>query len=104
MGDMLIRNIPDSLKRELIQAADVRRQSLSAKAIDLLRRGLIAEREAKPLPDQSAWEMLRAPFEEFGPPTGEFAAVMDEIEAERKRDFGRPVDFGNDEVPPDDRS
>jgi plasmid stability protein len=104
MGDMLIRNIPDSLKREITQAADFRHQSLSAKAIDLLRKGLIAEREAKPLPGQSAWEMLRAPFEEFGPPTGEFAAIMDEIEAERKRDFGRPVDFGNDEVPSNDRS
>jgi prevent-host-death family protein len=29
--------------------------------------------------------------------TDEAAAVFDEIEAERKRDFGREIDFGNDE-------
>jgi antitoxin FitA len=41
--------------------------------------------------------MLRTAFEENGPLDGEFAKVMDEIEAERKRDFGRPVDFGRDD-------
>ena len=98
MGDMLIRNIPDPLKREIAQAAETRRQSLSGKAIDLLRKGLIAERDETPASKKTAWESLRSAFEEFGPLDGEYAKIMDEIEAERKRDFGRPVDFGDDEV------
>jgi plasmid stability protein len=104
MGDMLIRDMPDSLKHEIAQAAASRRQSLSSKAIDLLRKGLIAEGEAKHRPGQSAWVALRSAFEKDGPVTGEFAEIMDEIEAERKRDFGRPVDFDNDEETSDDRS
>lgn len=95
MGDMLIRGIPEALKQEIAEAAKTQDQSLSTKAIDLLRKGLLMEHEAKP--SQSAWEMLRSIFEMDGPPDGEFAKVMDEIEAERKRDFGRPVDFGYDD-------
>src|SRR5215208_2994359 len=97
MSDLLIRDIPDPLKQEVADAAKARGQSLSTKAIDLLRKGLILEREAKPESGRSAWDMLRSAFEENGPPDGEFAKVMDEIEAERKRDFGRPVDFSRDD-------
>lgn len=96
MGDILIRNIPDSLKREIAQAAELRSQSLSEKAIDLLRKGLVAERETKLPPGQSAWEMIRSIFDQDGPPTGEFSAIMDEIEAERKQEFGRPMEFGDE--------
>jgi hypothetical protein len=94
MGDLLIRGIPDPLKREIAQAAEKVDQSLSTKAIDLLRKGLIAEREARPAQGESAWDRLRSVFEENGGTDGEFAKVMEEIEADRKRDFGRPVDFG----------
>jgi plasmid stability protein len=97
MSDLLIRDIPDPLKQEVADAAKARGQSLSTKAIDLLRKGLISEREAKPEPGRSAWDILRSAFEENGPLDGEFAKVMEEIEAERKRDFGRPVDFGRDD-------
>jgi plasmid stability protein len=97
VSDLLIRDIPDPLKQEIAKAAKTRGQSLSAKAIELLRHGLAAEKDAKPEPGRSAWDMLRSAFEENGPLDGEFAKVMDEIEAERKRDFGRPVDFGRDD-------
>ena len=97
MSDLLVRDMPEPLKREIAQAAKARGQSLSAKAIDLMRKGLIAEREAAPMPGNSAWEALRSIFEETGGADGEFAKVMDEIEAEGKRDFGRPVAFGDDD-------
>jgi plasmid stability protein len=95
MGDMLIRGIPEGLKNEIAEAAKGRRQSLSAKAVDLLRKGLIVEREDRP--HRSAWDEIRSAFESEGPVTGEYAQIMEEVEAERKRDFGRPVDFGNDD-------
>jgi antitoxin FitA len=97
VSDLLIRDIPDPLKQEIAKAAKTRGQSLSAKAIELLRQGLTAEKDAKAKPGRSAWDMLRSAFEENGPLDGEFAKVMDEIEAERKREFGRPVDFGRDD-------
>jgi hypothetical protein len=95
VSDLLIRDIPDPLKQEIAQAAKTRGQSLSTKAIDLLRKGLTVEREANFEPGGSAWDMLRSAFEEEGAVDDEFAKVMDEVEAERKRDFGRPVDFGH---------
>jgi plasmid stability protein len=98
VSDLLIRDIPDPLKQEIAQAAKTRGQSLSRKAIELLRKGLIAEQETKPELEGSAWDVLRAIFEKGGPLDGSFAKVMEEIEAERKRDFGRPVDFGRDDL------
>lgn len=94
MGDLLIRNIPEAVKREIAEAAKEHGQSLSEKAVDLLQKGLHVEHLEDSRPAGSAWEMLRAVFESEGPPTGEFSQVLDEIEAERKRDFGRPVEFG----------
>lgn len=103
MGDMLIRGVPDALKVEIEGVARQEGQSLSARAIDLMRKGLMFEKEVAAKPKQSAWDMIRSIYEQDGPVTGEFAQIMDEIEAERKRDFGRPVEFGiDDDV--DDRS
>jgi plasmid stability protein len=90
MGDMLIRNIPEPLKREIEQAAHKGGQSLSGKAIDLLRKGMVAEREASPEPGRSAWDAIRSAFAAENAIGDEFAKIMDEIEADRKRDFGRP--------------
>ena len=97
MSDLLIRDVPEPLKAEIAQAARMRGQSLSTRVIDLLRKGLIAEQQAKPAPGRTAWDMLRSVFEEDGPPDGEFAEIMEGIVAERKQDFGRPVDFGHDD-------
>ncbi|WP_168247426.1 MULTISPECIES: plasmid stabilization protein [unclassified Mesorhizobium] len=94
MGDMLIRNVPEPLKREIEQAARKIGQSLSGKAIDLLWKGMIAEKEGRPEANFSAWDSIRSAFADESAIDGEFAEMMNTIEAERKRDFGRqPEDF-----------
>ena len=102
MGDLLIRNIPEALKRDLESMARRDGKSLSSKSIELLQRSLLVEPDAAGKPFVSAWDVLRPIFEQDGPPDGEFAKIMDEIEADRKRDFGRPVDFGLDGYAVDD--
>ncbi|WP_274630441.1 plasmid stabilization protein [Arvimicrobium flavum] len=92
MGDMLIRNVPEALKRQIEAAARRDGLSLSAKSIDLLRKSLSAD-AADEKPFVSAWDVLRpilhtAPDD---PEAEEFARIMEEVEAEGKRDFGRPV-------------
>ncbi len=93
MGDLLIRNIPEALKRELADAAAKGGNSLSEEAIGLLREGLEVRREATAGDKANAWDALRGIFyDEADPEAGEeFARIMDEIEAERKLDFGRPL-------------
>lgn len=90
MGDMLIRNIPEPLMREIEQAARSAGQSLSGNAIDLLRRGIVDDR--KPKSDLSAWDAVRSAFAAENAIDDEFAGIMDKIEAERKRDFGRRLE------------
>lgn len=91
MGDLLIRDIPDALKTKLSSAASKSGRSLSEEAKIRLRQSLDVEveREAPPM---NAFDMIRSAFLEAGGGDGEFAAIMDEIEAESKRDFGRPVE------------
>jgi hypothetical protein len=89
MSDLLIRNIPASLKREIEQAARKSDQSPSGKAIALLRKAMVAERQARLEPGLSAWDAIRATFAAENAIGDEFAKIRDEIEAERKRDIGR---------------
>ena len=89
MGDMLIRDIPEPLKSEIEAAARKRGQSLSAKAIDLLRKGMIAEKRSDALPDKSAWDEIRADFVAGHAVDVQFAEELEKIEAERKLYFGR---------------
>jgi plasmid stability protein len=92
MGDLLIRNIPEKLKQELEQAAKRDGQSLSAKSINLLRKSLAEDAgTARDKPFVSAWAALRGPFVEHDALDDDYAKIMDEIEADRKRDFGRPL-------------
>jgi len=96
VGDLLIRNIPEALKSEIEQAARRDGKSLSATSIDLLRRSLLARRESDEKPFLSAWDALR-PILYHGDDAEQqaFAKSMEDIEAARKRDFGRSVpDFG----------
>ena len=98
MGDMLIRGIPEGLKREIEEFAKRDGQSLSAKSIDLLRKSIDAERRPHDRPFVSAWDVLRPIlYDGNDKEAEEYAKIMDEVEAERKRDFGRPVDFGRDD-------
>ena len=92
MGDLLIRDIPEALKRSLEQAARRDRQSLSAKSIDLLRNSLSAEQANQEKPFVSAWDVLRPIMYQGNDEEAEaFSKIMEEIEAERKRDFGRAL-------------
>lgn len=90
MGDLLIRNIPEPLKASLSASATKSGRSLSDEAKYRLHRSLETEPESRP--SMNAYEAIRTAFLETGGGTGEFAAIMDEIEAESKRDFGRPVE------------
>ena len=92
MGDMLIRGIPEPLKREIARAAKQDGKSLSAKAIELLHKGMVAKEDVKPAAEQSAWDALRAVFVAEGAIDDEYSKIMEELEAERKRDFGRPIE------------
>ena len=92
MGDMLIRNIPEALKREIEQLASRDGLSLSAKSIDLLRNSLVAERESRKERFVSAWDALRPIMYHGDDEEAEaFGRIMEEVEAERKSDFGRPL-------------
>jgi plasmid stability protein len=93
MGDLLIRNIPDAMKAELADAAAVQGNSLSQEAIAVLKAGLENRRGVAKPEGPSAWEVLRPIFhDENDPAAGElFSQILDEIEAERKKDFGRPI-------------
>jgi plasmid stability protein len=94
MGDLLIRDIPEALKQKIEKVARRDGQSLSAKTIDLLRTSLLAEQENGKKPFVSAWDVLRPIMYDGNDEEAEaFAKIMEEVEAERKRDFGRPLPF-----------
>jgi len=90
MADMLIKDIPEPLKREIELAARKGGESLSGKAIDLLRKGISAERGGRSRPSLSAWDAIRSAFAAENAIGDEYAEIMDKIEAERRSDHGRP--------------
>jgi antitoxin FitA len=71
--------------------ADKAGRSTTPQPQELHGEGLLAipQRAAAVRTGQSAGEMLHSAFAEDGEPDGQFAKIMDELEAERKRDFGR---------------
>ncbi|MGV1837678.1 FitA-like ribbon-helix-helix domain-containing protein [Rhizobium rhizogenes] len=93
MSDLLIRDISDAMKQDIAERAKQTGRSLSEEAKVLLRKALLTENDNH-RGGLSAWEALRPIFfDESDPEAGEeFARIMDEIEAERKKDFGRPVE------------
>jgi plasmid stability protein len=92
MGDLLVRNIPDAMKHELAAAAERAGVSLSDKAKDLLRQGLRQEQADLRSRARSGWEALRH-IAMSGESDDAFAEIMRGIEADRKKDTGRPVEF-----------
>ncbi len=91
MGDLLIRNIPENVKREIERAARRDGRSLSDTAIGLLQRSLV-DSPADNERFVSAWDELRPLlYDGNAEEADEFARIMEEVEAEGKRDFGRPV-------------
>ncbi|WP_455273138.1 FitA-like ribbon-helix-helix domain-containing protein [Rhizobium herbae] len=89
MGDLLIRNISDALKRDIAAAADRTGRSLSDEAKELLRKGLVAESDIKPV-EESAYDVLRAAMADYLMTDEEHAEFMAGIEESRKSDLGRP--------------
>jgi plasmid stability protein len=93
MGDLLIRNIPDAIRQSLDERAERAGRSLSEEVTAILGDALqkpVVKGEANTL---SALDALR----EIMMPEGEeeaavYAEIMDEIEAKRKSDFGRPFE------------
>ena len=90
---MLIRGIPETIEKAIVEAASRAEVTLSETAIDLLRKGLVAERAAEHEPGQSAWDVMRAPFLAGGELDDRYSEIMDQIEAERRSDTGRRVDL-----------
>jgi len=93
MGDLLIRNVPEDLKRDLAEAARLAGRSLSDEAKRRLRQ---------PVPEESALPRTGAEFvqsiQDFfadvpDEEREEFAKIMDEVVEQRKRDVGRPSPF-----------
>ncbi|MDM9626187.1 plasmid stabilization protein [Rhizobium sp. S152] len=92
MGDLLIRNISDAMKRDIALRAEKNGNSLSDEAKNLLQKAMVST-PGTDAPARSALDGFR---EIFSPLTDdereEFAKIMDDIEAERKKDFGRPLE------------
>lgn len=91
MGDFLIKNVPEPVKRAIEYAALRDGRSMSATAIELLRKSLAALSEEEDRP-ASAWDELRPLLYDGAEEAAEeFAGIMEEVEAARKRDFGRSI-------------
>lgn len=93
MSDLLVRDIPDEIRQSLATRADKAGHSVSDEVKAILLQEL-QETPAKPdLAPLSAWDVLRgimvADSEEEA---AEYIKIMEEIEAERKREFGRPFE------------
>ncbi len=58
MGDLLIRSIPDDLRRGLVDSATRDNRSLSAAATEAIRRGLDAIGDASPKPKTSLFDAI----------------------------------------------
>jgi antitoxin FitA len=93
MGDLLIRNVPEDLKRDLTEAARIAGRSLSDEAKRRLRQPVPGE---APLPATGA-EFLKSIQDFFSDVPDderkEFAKIMEEIEEQRKSDIGRASPF-----------
>nr|WP_311319436.1 plasmid stabilization protein [Rhizobium tropici] len=93
MSNLLIRDIPDAMKHDLAERAKQTGRSLSDEAKELLRAALVAEDANAGRSGLSAWDVLRPIFyTEDAAAAEEYGRIMKEIEAERKKDFGRPVE------------
>jgi antitoxin FitA len=95
MGDLLIRNVPDALRADIEKLAKTKGSSLSQTAREALRMGVEAAKKAETEESKlRPGDQLMAIFHDPDATDEErelFGQIMDEIEAERKRDFGRPL-------------
>lgn len=93
MGDLLIRDIPDSLKQDLSEAARRAGRSLSDEAKLRLTRNTMAP-EATKASGAEFVAGIQALFADIpDEEREEFAKIMDEVEAGRKANVGRSFSF-----------
>jgi len=93
MGDILIRDVPENLKRDVHQSAQRAGRSLSDELKLLIRRGLAAEK-LKPLDDaEAAYLRMRAAFSDSQLDDAGHADFMKAIEDGRR--------FASERAPPD---
>lgn len=94
MGDLLIRNVPDYLREKLADSARRSGRSLSDEAKRMISK-VVSEEKSEPAPSgKSLLDAIQA--ELAGIPDEDrvkLAGIMEGIEAERKKDFGRPFSF-----------
>ena len=93
MTDLLVRDVPESLKESLIARADEAGRSVSDEVKAILQREFPAAETTHAREELSAWEALKGVLSSLTPEErDEFSSIMDEVEAERKKDFGRPFE------------
>jgi plasmid stability protein len=93
MADLLVRDISEGLTESLTARADRAGHSVSDEVKTILQREFPEAHEKSAGNEISALEALRGVFSDLTPEERvEFSAIMDEIEAERKKDFGRPFE------------
>ncbi len=94
MGDILIRDVPENLKRDVQQSAQRAGRSLSDELKLLIRRGLAAEK-LKPFDDaEAAYLRMRAAFSDTQLDDSEHSQLMKAIEQGRGTGSERePPDF-----------
>ena len=97
MADLLVRNVSDELRENLAARADKAGHSVSDEIKSILQQEVEETRAVPDLNGMSALEALRsirkADSEEEA---AAYIEIMEEIEAERKRDFGRPFEDSSD--------
>lgn len=91
MGDLLIRNIPEQIERDITARAERNGTSVSDEAKNILSQAIGVEELGGRTSGAMSYQAIRAAFASEGALGDEFATIMEEVEAERKADFGRPI-------------
>jgi plasmid stability protein len=90
MVDLLVRDLSEELTRDINARADKAGRSVSDEVKAILQQEVSRSAETPRFEEISGWESLRsimvAASEEEA---AEYVKIMEEIEAERKRDLGR---------------
>lgn len=90
MSDLLIRDMPDHLKDDIVKRAKETGRSLSEEAKELLRRGLVAEAETMRPAGETAYDSIRLAFAGAQLSETDHADLMRDV-VEGRRDTGRLV-------------
>ncbi|WFR95632.1 plasmid stabilization protein [Rhizobium tumorigenes] len=77
------------MERDIAARAERNGTSVSDEAKGLLGKAMLSSVQPSDKPARSAWDVLRPILVDE---TDEFADMMEEIEAERKKDFGLPAE------------